>query len=65
MKIAVLVCLIALLVALIRLLPGELIHNNNDASQLYKYSINDKNISLIDFEKRNKVKEVKHSFIII
>lgn len=61
MKVAILVCLIAL-VAFRRVLPGDLIYRNIDASdyELNEYSINDKNISLIDFEKRNKVKEVIH-----
>ena len=54
---AVLVCMIALN-AFKTSLPGDLIYRNNDASQMNEYSIKDKNISLIDFEKRNKVKEV-------
>ena len=60
MKIGVLVCMIAL-VAFKTILPGDLIYRDNDASQMNEYTINDKNISLIDFEKRNKVKEV-HTF---
>ncbi|CAO1415543.1 unnamed protein product, partial [Diamesa serratosioi] len=63
MKVAILVCMFALL-ALRRFLPGDLIYLNNDVSQNeYEYSIKDKNISLIDFEKRNKVKEMMlHAF---
>ncbi|CAO1385966.1 unnamed protein product [Diamesa hyperborea] len=57
MKIAVLVCMIAL-VAFKTVLPGDLIYRDNDASQLNEYTIEDENISLIDFEKRNKVKEM-------
>lgn len=57
MKVAVLVCMIAL-VAFKKVLPGDLIYRNIDASQLNEYTIKEKNISLIDFEKRNKVKEV-------
>ena len=49
------------LVAFKTILPGDLIYRDNDASQMNEYTINDKNISLIDFEKRNKVKEV-HTF---
>lgn len=56
-KVAVLVCMIVL-VAFKTVLPGDLIYRNNDASQMNEYTIKDKNISLIDFEKRNKVKEV-------
>lgn len=61
MKVAILVCMMAL-VAFRRVLPGDLIYRIIDASDyvLNEYSINDKNISLIDFEKRNKVKEVIH-----